>query len=114
MAEAIRHQFVAEAHGQPIRVTYKLRDWLYSRQRTGASHSIVYDGDNQPVPFGQRLTVTLPELVDFKPQALTPTMMFQTRPPLARASGGECRSDLGDGNEPTDAVNVMPQWAGSC
>ncbi|MFM9138525.1 MAG: leucine--tRNA ligase, partial [Actinomycetota bacterium] len=55
-------------------VTYKLRDWLFSRQRYwGEPFPIVYDDNDQPraVPQSQ-LPVLLPELADFKPQALDP------------------------------------------
>jgi leucyl-tRNA synthetase len=100
-------------------VTYKLRDWLFSRQRYwGEPFPIVYDADSQPiaVPTGA-LPVTLPELVDFKPQALDPNDdVSDPVPPLARASEWvNVMLDLGDGKRMyRREVNVMPQWAGSC
>ena len=100
-------------------VTYKLRDWLFSRQRYwGEPFPIVYDEHDQPRAVPQSaLPVLLPELADFKPQALDPNDdVTQPIPPLARI--GEWVSvtlDLGDGPKSyRREVNVMPQWAGSC
>jgi leucyl-tRNA synthetase len=100
-------------------VTYRLRDWLFSRQRYwGEPFPIVYDEDDQPiaVPFSA-LPIKLPELADFKPQALDPNdQTSDPIPPLARV--GEWVNvtlDLGDGpRQYRREVNVMPQWAGSC
>jgi leucyl-tRNA synthetase len=55
-------------------VTYKVRDWLFSRQRYwGEPFPIVYDEDGQPrvVPADQ-LPVELPDLPDFRSAALDP------------------------------------------
>ena len=100
-------------------VTYKLRDWLFSRQRYwGEPFPIVYDDNDQPraVPESQ-LPVLLPELADFKPQALDPNDdVTQPIPPLARVGDWVTVTlDLGDGpKQYRREVNVMPQWAGSC
>ncbi|MEO8363452.1 MAG: leucine--tRNA ligase [Ilumatobacteraceae bacterium] len=109
-----------EAHdfGQAA-VTYKLRDWLFSRQRYwGEPFPIVYDENNQPIGLpSSELPVTLPELDDFKPQALDPNDNVSAPiPPLARAKEWvEIELDLGDGKRKyRREVNVMPQWAGSC
>ena len=100
-------------------ITYKLRDWLFSRQRYwGEPFPIVYDADDQPIAVPETsLPVLLPELDDFKPQALEPNDdSTDPIPPLARVQDWvNVRLDLGDG--PKDyrrEVNVMPQWAGSC
>jgi leucyl-tRNA synthetase len=107
-------------------VTYKLRDWLFSRQRYwGEPFPIVYDDDDMPVAVpGDQLPVTLPELSDFKPQALDPhDETTDPIPPLARKPEwmrvelslpdpitGETLAKATYRRE----VNVMPQWAGSC
>ena len=105
-------------HGRSA-VTYKLRDWLFSRQRYwGEPFPIVYDDNDQPIAVPESsLPVTLPELADFKPQALDPNDdVTQPIPPLARVGDWvSVTMDLGDGPKRyRREVNVMPQWAGSC
>ena len=105
-------------HGSSA-VTYKLRNWLFSRQRYwGEPFPIVYDKNDIPhsVP-DELLPVTLPELTDFKPQALDPNdETTDPLPPLARVKNWlNVELDLGDGPKTyRREVNVMPQWAGSC
>ena len=100
-------------------VTYRLRDWLFSRQRYwGEPFPIVYDAEGRAhaVPADQ-LPVLLPELDDFKPTALDPDdSVSDPVPPLARSADWmRVTLDLGDGpREYVREVNVMPQWAGSC
>jgi leucyl-tRNA synthetase len=100
-------------------VTYKLRDWLFSRQRYwGEPFPVVWDEDDVPhlVPESM-LPVELPELEDYRPQALEPDdATSEPLPPLARATDWvEVELDLGDGPKPyRRELNVMPQWAGSC
>jgi len=99
--------------------TYRLRDWLFSRQRYwGEPFPIVYDdqGNAHAVPE-QELPVLLPELADFKPTALDPNdANSDPVPPLARITDWmKVTLDLGDGPRTyRREVNVMPQWAGSC
>ena len=100
-------------------VTYRLRDWLFSRQRYwGEPFPIVYDEDDQPIAVPiSALPIKLPELADFKPQALDPNdQTSDPIPPLARVSEWvNVTLDLGDGpRQYRREVNVMPQWAGSC
>ena len=100
-------------------VNFKLRDWLFSRQRYwGEPFPIVYDEDDQPVSLpDSMLPVLLPQLEDFKPQALDPNdEVTDPIPPLARsAEWREVVLDLGDGPKKyRREINVMPQWAGSC
>jgi leucyl-tRNA synthetase len=100
-------------------INFQLRDWLFSRQRYwGEPFPIVYGDDDQPIALpDSQLPVLLPELDDFKPQALDPNDdKTDPIPPLARRE--EWRTvtlDLGDGPRSyRREINVMPQWAGSC
>jgi len=100
-------------------VTYKLRDWLFSRQRYwGEPFPIVYDESGLPIALPENaLPVALPELADFTPQALDPfDETSEPVPPLGRVSDwSTVELDLGDGpKEYHRELNVMPQWAGSC
>jgi leucyl-tRNA synthetase len=104
--------------GEPA-VTYKLHDWLFSRQRYwGEPFPIVYDehGDPRAVPESA-LPVELPPLDDFKPRALDPEDAASSpEPPLARAEAWiDVELDLGEGSARfVREANTMPQWAGSC
>ena len=97
------------------RVSYRLRDWLFSRQRYwGEPFPIVYDETGLPVALPESmLPVELPPMSDFRPQA---SEEDEPRPPLSRAPGFEHATlDLGDGPRTyRRETNVMPQWAGSC
>ena len=109
-----------ERHGHgTATTTYRLRDWLFSRQRYwGEPFPVVYDADGRPQALPEsHLPVALPDLEDFKPEALDPNDdRSEPVPPLARAeSWREAELDLGDGlRRYRREVNVMPQWAGSC
>ncbi|MBM4361877.1 MAG: class I tRNA ligase family protein, partial [Deltaproteobacteria bacterium] len=107
-----------EGLGAPT-VTYKLRDWLFSRQRYwGEPFPIVYDDDGLPVALpAAMLPVELPELHDFAPRVLDQDdHSTDPEPPLARvADWVEVELDLGDGpRRYRRETNTMPQWAGSC
>jgi len=97
------------------RVSYKLRDWLFSRQRYwGEPFPIVYDETGLPIALpDSMLPVELPPTTDFRPQA---TDSDDPRPPLSRAPGFEMTElDLGDGRRSyRRETKTMPQWAGSC
>ena len=100
-------------------VTYRLRDWLFSRQRYwGEPFPIAYDESGRPHALpAESLPVTLPELEDFSPEPLDPDDdVTEPRPPLARADHWvSFEADLGDGPKTyIRDLNVMPQWAGSC
>ena len=100
-------------------VTYKLRDWLFSRQRYwGEPFPIVYDEGGYPIALpDSMLPVELPEIDDYSPQALDPDdSSSEPVPPLGRvASWANVTLDLGDGPKAyRRELNVMPQWAGSC
>jgi leucyl-tRNA synthetase len=84
-------------------INYKLRDWLFSRQRYwGEPFPIIWkDGKHYPVPVSE-LPLVPPPLDDYKPTA-------KGEPPLTRAKDWV---NLPDGS--TRETNTMPQWAGSC
>jgi leucyl-tRNA synthetase len=100
-------------------VTYKLRDWLFSRQRYwGEPFPIVHDIDGRPhlLPDDE-LPVRLPETDSFSPRTFDPDDEFSDpESPLDRLTDWvEVTLDLGDGPQPYRRdTNVMPQWAGSC
>jgi len=98
------------------RVSYKLRDWLFSRQRYwGEPFPIVYDETGLPVALPESmLPVELPPMTDFRPHAVGEDEEPKT--PLSRAPGFEVvELDLGDGLRTyRRETNTMPQWAGSC
>jgi leucyl-tRNA synthetase len=105
-------------HGEGT-VQYKLRDWLFARQRYwGEPFPIVYDEDGLPHALPEHLLpIELPEVDDYSPQTFDPDdANSQPSPPLARATDWvEVELDLGDGPKTYRRdVNVMPQWAGSC
>ncbi|MDP7584659.1 MAG: leucine--tRNA ligase, partial [Verrucomicrobiota bacterium] len=84
-------------------VNYKLRDWLFSRQRYwGEPFPIVWNEGGHLGLSESDLPLTPPDLTDFKPTGTGD-------PPLARA---EEWCQAGDGQK--RETNTMPQWAGSC
>jgi leucyl-tRNA synthetase len=85
------------------RVQYKLRDWLFSRQRYwGEPFPIVWkDGIHHPLPKDQ-LPLLAPSLEDYKPTG-------SPEPLLSKAAEWV---NLPDGSK--RETNTMPQWAGSC
>ncbi len=90
-------------------VTYKLRDWLFSRQRYwGEPFPVVHheDGSVELIPESE-LPLTLPELEDFKPSG------DGFEPPLARVKEWIETTDA-QGRRVVRDANTMPQWAGSC
>jgi leucyl-tRNA synthetase len=97
------------------RVSYRLRDWLFSRQRYwGEPFPIVYDETGLPLALPESmLPVELPPMSDFRPH---PGEDAEPRPPLSRAPGFErVTLDLGQGPRAyRRETNTMPQWAGSC
>ncbi len=88
---------------------YKLRDWLFSRQRYwGEPFPVIHwsDGTNSLVPE-EDLPLTLPELADYKPTGTG-------EPPLAKAKEWVNVVDPKTGRTGIRETNTMPQWAGSC
>ena len=97
-------------------VKYKLRDWLFSRQRYwGEPIPILHEVDEYGNPTGltravpvEQLPVLLPELEDFKPSG-------RAEPPLAKATDWvQLRDGAGASKNLRRETNTMPQWAGSC
>jgi leucyl-tRNA synthetase len=100
-------------------VTYKLRDWLFSRQRYwGEPFPIVYDEDGRAHALpDSMLPVILPEIDDYRPRVEDPNAPdSEPEPPLSRVTDWvEATLDLGDGpRRYRRETNTMPQWAGSC
>ena len=100
------------------KIQYKLRDWLFARQRYwGEPFPIVYDEDGVAHALPEHmLPVELPEVDDYAPAAHDPNDAdSEPQPPLAKVTDWvNVELDLGDGPRTyTRDTNVMPQWAGS-
>ena len=100
------------------KIQYKLRDWLFARQRYwGEPFPIVYDENGQAHGLPEdMLPVELPEVEDYNPVAFDPEDAdSEPAPPLAKATDWvEVELDLGHGKQKYwRDTNVMPQWAGS-
>jgi leucyl-tRNA synthetase len=95
------------------KINYKLRDWLFSRQRYwGEPFPILHEVDERGNPTGvveplreDELPLTLPDLEDFKPSG-------RPEPPLGKAT--DWVNVTRGGKRYKRETNTMPQWAGSC
>jgi leucyl-tRNA synthetase len=90
-------------------VTYKLRDWLFSRQRYwGEPFPILHfeDGSKRALRLDE-LPLTPPEMTDFKPTG-------DGKSPLEREKSWVFVTDPVTGKKAERETNTMPQWAGSC
>ncbi len=84
-------------------ITYKLRDWLFSRQRYwGEPFPIIWENGTHRPLAPEDLPVEPPEMEDFKPTGTA-------EPPLAKATEWVRYSETA-----RRELNTMPQWAGSC
>ncbi len=84
-------------------INYKLRDWLFSRQRYwGEPFPVIWEGERHFALAESALPLVSPEMDDFKPTG-TP------EPPLSKAKEWVRYSDTA-----VRETNTMPQWAGSC
>jgi leucyl-tRNA synthetase len=107
--QAKRHiiDWLVESRLGQARVNYKLRDWLFSRQRYwGEPFPIIWKSDESGESYHEALPesalpVLPPPLDDYKPTS-------DGRPPLARAR------DWVEIDGAQRETNTMPQWAGSC
>lgn len=100
-------------------VTYRLRDWLFSRQRYwGEPFPVVYDADGNAHALPESmLPVDLPDTPDYSPRSFDPDdATSNPEPPLGRLQDWvNVELDLGDGPQMyTRDTNTMPNWAGSC
>jgi len=106
--QVITAQLLAQ-HAGKFAVQYRLRDWIFCRQRYwGEPFPVVWteDGSHQLVPESE-LPVVLPEMEDFKPTG-------SMDPPLCKAKDWVTTKDPLTGQSLRREVNTMPQWAGSC
>jgi leucyl-tRNA synthetase len=103
-----------EERGQGQRkINYKLRDWLFSRQRYwGEPFPILHEVDDKGNPTGvieplslDELPLRLPDLEDYKPSG-------KAEPPLSKAK--DWLYVTRNGKRYKRETNTMPQWAGSC
>jgi leucyl-tRNA synthetase len=103
-----------ERKGLGVRkINYKLRDWLFSRQRYwGEPFPILHELDESGQPTGfvcsvpeSELPLRLPKLEDYKPSG-------RPEPPLGKAT--DWVNVMIDGKRYKRETNTMPQWAGSC
>ena len=89
-------------HGR-AQTRYKLRDWLFSRQRYWGEPFPIVWRDGKPHPLLEKdLPLVLPEMADYQPSP-------SGEPPLGKAVAWK---NLPDGS--VRELNTMPQWAGSC
>ena len=89
-------------------INYKLRDWLFSRQRYwGEPFPILHTEDGRIVALDEsELPLSLPEMEDYKPSE-------SGEPPLSKATDW-VNVTMADGTKARRETNTMPQWAGSC
>ncbi len=115
--ENVKDKLVAQLAAKgvaKVAVNYKLRDWLFSRQRFwGEPFPVLHEIDDAGQPTGRRrlvpddqLPVRLPQLEDYKPHG-------KPEPPLGKAGDDWLIVEL-DGRRYRRETNTMPQWAGSC
>lgn len=106
--KAISQHLASEGKGE-VTVNYKLRDWLFSRQRYwGEPFPIIHqeDGSKRVLDISE-LPLCPPELTDFKPSG-------NGESPLAKVKDWVEIIDSHTGKKARRETNTMPQWAGSC
>jgi leucyl-tRNA synthetase len=109
-AQTITAALEASGRGR-LAVNYKLRDWIFSRQRYwGEPFPLVQSQDGHALATD--IPVLLPELDDFRPETSDDPDQPVT-PPLSRAPEAWSIVEI-DGLKYCRELNVMPQWAGSC
>lgn len=89
-------------------VNYKLRDWLFSRQRYwGEPFPIIHTNNGPQLLPESQLPVLLPDVESFQPTG-------DGEPPLSRAKDWLTTKSPETGESAQRETNTMPQWAGSC
>lgn len=111
--------WLAERGAGSRTVTYRLRDWLFSRQRYwGEPFPVVYDENDLPIAIPEQLLpVDLPDVPDYAPRTFDPEDADSSpEAPLGRNTDWvNVTLDLGDGPKTYRRdTNTMPNWAGSC
>lgn len=91
-------------------VNYKLRDWIFSRQRYwGEPIPLVQDSEGQFVPIPEsELPLTLPEVESYKPSGTGESPLVNVKDWVETEVPGR------PGEKGLRETNTMPQWAGSC
>ena len=105
--EVIIQKLIKDGNGER-QVNYKLRDWLFSRQRYwGEPIPIIIKDDGDLVPLKDYdLPLVLPELKEYKPSGTGESPLVHAKEWL--------NVTLPDGSHGLRETNTMPQWAGSC
>jgi leucyl-tRNA synthetase len=108
-AQATITDWLAERGVGAATVNYKLRDWLFSRQRYwGEPFPLLHQPDGTLRVMGlDELPLMLPEVADYKPSG-------SGEGPLANIPDWVHTTDPKTGRPATRETNTMPQWAGSC
>ncbi|HMP73606.1 MAG TPA: leucine--tRNA ligase [Kiritimatiellia bacterium] len=105
--KSITDWLMAGGHGE-AKVNYKLRDWLFSRQRYWGEPFPIRFVDGVAKPLGEdELPLTLPDVASYKPSGSGDS-------PLATVSEWLNTTDPETGKPAVRETNTMPQWAGSC
>lgn len=91
------------------KINYKLRDWLFSRQRYwGEPFPLIHVEDGTIKPLDEsELPLMLPEVTSYKPAGTGES-------PLAAMESWVNTKDKSSGQSARRETNTMPQWAGSC
>ncbi len=108
-AKAATIDWLSKRNAGKLTINYKLRDWLFSRQRYwGEPFPVIHMEDGSIRLVDEKdLPVTLPPLADFKPAGTGES-------PLAKAEEWLDYTDPVTGMKGRRETNTMPQWAGSC
>ena len=113
-AKAAAIQWFSDQKAGSGATNFKLRDWLFSRQRYwGEPFPVLHHPDGMIKPIdASELPVTLPEMEDFSPSA-SEDPEAPPLPPLGRSDESWRYIEI-DGVVYARELNTMPQWAGSC